>query len=126
MIKVTTLSKRCAHCETRPSVYVLTFEAQGSEATLVFLCDPCFRRTYQPAPGIASNARDSTIEPPALPSPALCVPPPPSDTVDVLVLQATGLLADAHRLALLTEAGRNLDALLQAQEGCAAWLREGA
>lgn len=66
----------------------------------------------------------TTTQVPTPPRPTACVPPPPRDTVDLLVRQALGLLEEAHRLALLTAVGHNLDALTQAQEGCAAWLRE--
>ena len=78
-------------------------------------CDPNVRTPW--------CGRGSCVQPRPLPA---FVPRLESttDTIDLLVRQALGLLEEAHRLALHTAVGHNLDLLTQAQEGCAAWLRE--
>lgn len=52
----------------------------------------------------------------------LPVPPPPD--VDALVAQAVELLTTAHRVALSTSAGRNIDLIEDARESCLRWLTE--
>jgi hypothetical protein len=50
------------------------------------------------------------------------LPHTPAATVDLLVRQAQALLEDAHRDAVTTLRGHNIDLLTQAIEACAAWL----